>query len=190
MTKYPVSFDVVHPGRSNRKTVFFRLILSIPIVVLLVALASASGFIFIPTLLMIVYKQKYPKWWFDWNVSLTKFMLRVGAYLLLLRDDYPSTDDEQGVKVVIKYPNVKKDMNRWFPLLKWILIIPHLLVLAVLLPMMMVCTVFAWVSILVVGTYPLGMFGFSVGVLRWSLRANVYATLLTTDKYPPFSLAE
>ncbi len=144
----------------------------------------------LPTLLMILFRQKYPRWSFDWNLALTRFVARVGAYLMLLRDEYPSTDEEQAVHLEIRYPDAKQDLNRWLPLVKWFLAIPHFIVLLFLLIAAMVCVVIAWFAILFSGHYPSSLFDFVVGVFRWSLRVEAYALLLTTDRYPPFALSQ
>ncbi|MBN1154312.1 DUF4389 domain-containing protein [candidate division KSB1 bacterium] len=204
MTLYPVQFDIDYPRKSNRVTVFFRLFLAIPVVILLMLLISSTytttaenesslsttflGIIFVPTVLMILVRQKYPKWWYDWNMGLTKFLMRVASYLLLLRDEYPSTDEDQAVHVVIPYPDVKKDLNRWLPLVKWLLAIPHLIILSLLSVAMVLCSIAAWFVILFTSRYPRSIFDFVVGSLRWSLRVVAYVFLLTTDIYPPFRL--
>ena len=206
MEKYPVSLSIDYSDKSKRLTVLFRLFLAIPILIILALLTSSSydsqqaakevervyyvGILFLPTLLMIVFRRKYPKWWFDWNLALTKFSLRVASYLLLLRDDYPSTDEEQAVNVQINYPDVEKELNQWLPLIKWLLVIPHFIVLCFIMIGVIFCTIIAWFIILLTGKYPKSMFDFVVGFLRWALRVDAYAILLTTDEYPPFSLSE
>lgn len=206
MEKYPVSLSIDYSDKSNRVTVLFRLFLAIPILIILALLTSSSyeseqaakevervyqvGIIFLPTLLMIVFRRKYPKWWFDWNLALTKFSIRVASYLLLLRDEYPSTDEEQTVHVQIDYPDVEKELNQWLPLIKWLLVIPHFIVLCFIMVGVIFCTLIAWFIILFSGKYPKSMFDFVVGFLRWILRVDAYAILLTTDEYPPFRLSE
>ena len=202
---YPASLSVDYPDRElNRLTSFFRLIAIIPIGVLLclvsgaawrsgddrgwVAVFSAGGVLFLATVLMLVFRQKYPRWWFDWNIALTRFSMRVEAYMALLRDEYPSTDEEQAVHIEIPYPDAKTDLNRWLPLVKWLLALPHYIVLFFLGIAAFVVVVVAWFAILFTGRYPRGLFDFVVGVMRWSLRVSAYAILLTTDQYPPFSL--
>ncbi len=206
MEKYPANLNIDYSEKSNRLTVFFRFFLAIPILIILILLTSESyenedaydddqhvysvGILVAPTLLMILFRRKYPKWWFDWNLELTRFSNRVGAYMLLLRDDYPSTDEEQAVHIQIPYPDVNKDLNRWLPLIKWFLAIPHIIILAFLFIGVLFCTIYNWFFILFSGRYPKVFFDYVVGVLRWWLRVSAYAILLTTDQYPPFKLSE
>ncbi len=144
----------------------------------------------LPTVLMILFRQKYPRWWFDWNLALSRFAMRVAAYLSLLRDEYPSTDEEQAVHLDIAYPNVEQQLGRGMPLVKWLLAIPHLIVLAFLGIATLVCVVASWFAILFTGRQPQPLFEFLVGYARWEVRVVAYALLLTTDIYPPFSLDE
>ncbi len=148
---------------------------------------SMGGVLFVPTLVMILFRRKYPKWWFDWNLELYRFSARVLSYLALLRDEYPSTDETQSVHIDITYPETQK-LNRWLPLVKWFLALPHFIVLIFLGIGAIVITVFAWFAIMLTGTYPKSLFQFVVGVNRWMTRVYSYAFLLTTDRYPPFSL--
>ncbi len=203
---YPAKLKIDYPEKLDRFTTFFRIIWIIPIFIILALVSggshkeeaeygwrtvyNAGGIIFFATLLMIVFRQKYPKWWYDWNIALTKFGTRVGAYLLLLRDEYPSTDEEQAVHIDIPYPDVKNDLNRFLPLVKWLLALPHYIVLAFLVIAVIFCVIIAWFGIVLGGVYPRGLFDFVTGVLRWALRVDAYAFLLTTDDYPPFSLKE
>jgi hypothetical protein len=202
---YPASLAIDYPDRPlNRLTTGFRMFTLVPIAIILALVNSgtldfrhmnswdwqyaAGGILFLATLLMILFRQKYPRWWFDWNIALVKFTTRVGAYIGLLTDVYPSTDEEQSVHIQIPYPDVRKDLNRWLPLVKWFLAIPHYIVLFFLGIAAFVCVVIAWFAILFTGRYPRGFFDFVVGVARWSLRVAAYAVLLTTDRYPLFSL--
>ena len=137
---------------------------------------------------MILFRRKYPRWWFNWNRELTRFTFRVSAYFLLLRDEYPSTDDHQAVHVDIDYPDAERDLSRWLPLIKWLLAVPHFLVLILLGLFALVVHVIAWFAILFTGRYPRGLFDFVVGVARWALRVQAYMYLLTTDRCPPFRL--
>ena len=145
--------------------------------------------LFLPVLALLVLRQKYPRWWFDFNVQLVRLTMRIESYVFLLRDEYPSVDDEQAVHVDIVYPDARNDLNRWLPLVKWFLAIPHYIVLIFLDIAAFVVAVIAWFSIVFTGRYPRGMFDFVVGVFRWNLRVTAYAFLLVTDRYPPFSLA-
>ena len=201
---YPATLAIDYPDRPlNRLTTFFRIFTLIPIVIILALVSgsldlsspsgwawlyAAGGILFLPPLLMILFRQKYPRWWFDWNLALTKFGTRVIAYVDLLTDVYPSTDEEQAVHIEIPYPDVPKDLNRWLPLVKWFLAIPHYIVLACLWIAAIVCVVIAWFAILFTARYPRALFDFVLGVYRWSLRVAAYAFLLTTDRYPLFSL--
>jgi hypothetical protein len=150
---------------------------------------TGVSFLFIPPLLMILFRQKYPRWWFDWNRELLRFSNRVAVYLALMDDQYPSTDEEQSVHLDLPYPDVPNDLNRWLPLVKWFLAIPHYVVLFFLYIGAIVVAIVAWFAILFTGQYPQGMFTFVEGVLRWHNRVTAYAFLLVTDEYPPFRLA-
>jgi hypothetical protein len=151
-------------------------------------LVAAGGLLFLAPLLMIVFRQKYPRWWFDWNLGLTRFSTRVATYVALMDDRYPSTDDEQSVHLDIDYPDVPRDLNRLLPLVKWLLAIPHIVVLFFLGLGAIGAVVIAWFAILFTGRYPRGLFHYVEGVLRWGTRVSGYAFLLVTDRYPPFSL--
>jgi hypothetical protein len=205
---YPAALDVDYPDRPlNRLTTFFRLFTVIPIAIVLgtvsggtevysgegasdttLVVVSAGGMLFAGPLLMILFRQKYPRWWFDWNLELTRFSSRVTLYFALLDDRYPSTDEQQSLHLDLRYPDVPTELNRWLPLVKWLLAIPHYILLAFLGFAAFVCVVIAWFAILFTGRYPRGLFDFVVGVGRWALRVGAYAFLLTTDRYPPFSL--
>lgn len=186
---YPARLTVDYAGTNrNRLTTTFRVITVIPILTVLAPIANgATSLFFLPVLLMILFRQKYPRWWFDFNVQYQRFSTRVSAYVSLLTDEYPSTDEEQGVHLEIDYPDASQ-LNRWMPLVKWILAIPHYVVLFVLLIIAAILFMLGWFVILLTGTFPRGFHNFIVGVNRWSLRVTAYAFLLTTDEYPPFSL--
>jgi len=196
---YPVSLSIDYPDRNlNRLTTFFRIFTAIPIVIIIGLLSSAefgwegggewvyryaaAGLVFLPIVLMLLFRQKYPKWWFDWNVALTKFSARVAAYIDLLTDEYPSTDEEQVVHIDIPYPDAKNELNRWLPLVKWLLAIPHYIILWFLWIAAIVCVVIAWFAILFTGRYPRGLFDFVVGVYRWSLSCLLYTSPSPRDQ--------
>jgi hypothetical protein len=198
-TAYPVTFSVDYPDRDlNRLSTAFRIFAAIPIWIVLGAVsggsytsgvAGAGGIVFVGTLLMVLFRQKYPRWWFDWNLQLTRFSNRVFAYLLLMDDRYPSTDEEQAVHFDMPYPDVRNDLNRWLPLVKWLLAVPHYVVLFFLFIAVIVAAIISWFAILFTGRYPRGLFDFAEGVLRWGNRVGGYAFLLVTDRYPPFRLS-
>ncbi|MCY3695321.1 MAG: DUF4389 domain-containing protein [Chloroflexi bacterium] len=200
---YPVQLSVDYPDSSDRLKTLFRIILAIPIVIVLVAVGGyttsgepqidqyaggvmAGGALIAGPLLMILFRQKYPRWWFNWNVELLRFSTRVSAYLLLMRDEYPSTDEEQAIHIEIQYPDAENELNRFLPLVKWILAAPHLIILAVLATFAFLVVVIVWFAILITGNYPRLAFTFIEGLLRWGTRVTAYAFLLTTDRYPPF----
>ncbi len=201
---YPVTLAIKYPDRElNRLTSFFRPLVAIPILIIMALISgphtsagetaksvsfAAGGILFIPTALMLLFRWKYPRWWFDWNVGLTRFGLRVASYLLLLTDMYPSTDEEQEVRAKFSYPDPAKDLLTGLPLVKWFLAIPHYVILAFLLVAVFFVTIVAWFAILFTGRYPRSLFDFVTGVLRWCTRVSGYAFLLVTDAYPPFSL--
>jgi hypothetical protein len=184
---YPLQYSVDYPeGPRNRLTALVRLILAIPIIIISI---FAAWQVIVPTFFMILFRNKYPRWWFDWNLEVMRFVSRVNSYVLLLRDEYPATDDEQAIHLGMSYPD-EGDINRFMPIVKWILAIPHYIVLYVLSLIVLVVSLIAWFAILIVGRYPRGMFDFTVGVMRWSNRVTAYAFVLTTDRYPPFRLGE
>ena len=213
---YAARLEIDYPEKLDRLTTFFRILWLIPIAIILGLITgvgktitntvfvnqagevirttqqTAGGLVIglvSATALMILFRQIYPRWWFDFSRELTRFEARVGAYAALLTDRYPSTVDEQSVHLEIDYPNVKTDLNRWYPLVKWLLVIPHYFVLFFLSIASVFAMILAWFAILVTGRYPQGLFDFNVGVSRWWLRVQAYAFLLVTDRYPPFSLA-
>jgi hypothetical protein len=208
--QYPVRLDIEYPDRPlNRLTTFFRVFMLIPIAILLATVsgaqdwsydpggassttttvvAGAGGVLVAGPLLMILFREKYPRWWFDWNLELTRFSSRVSLYAALLDDRYPSTDEAQSLRLDMAYPDARSDLNRFLPLVKWLLAIPHYIVLFFLGIAAVVCIVIAWFAILFTGRYPRGLFDFVVGVGRWGVRVSAYAFLMVTDRYPPFSL--
>jgi hypothetical protein len=214
-TEYAARLEVDYPQQLDWMTTFLRLIWLMPIAIIL-GLISGAGqtvtrTVFLDeagqviritrdtvgglvsgltaaTALMIIFRQRYPRWWFDFSRELARFGTRVFAYAALLTDRYPSTVDEQSVHLDIDYPDAETDLNRWLPLVKWLLAIPHYIILFFLGIAAFFAVILAWVAILVTGQYPRALFDFVVGVGRWGLRVSAYASLLVTDRYPPFSL--
>jgi hypothetical protein len=204
---YPVRFAVDYPDRQlDRLSSAFRIFAVIPIAIVLGAIGGYSGdwgstdartttvvvggtgLLFLPPLLMILFRQKYPRWWFDWNLELLRFTNRVGIYFALMDDRYPSTDEEQSVHLDVPYPDAVNGLNRWLPLVKWLLAIPHWIVLAFLYLGALFVVIVVWFAILFTGRYPRGLFDYIEGVIRWHNRVVGYALVLVTDAYPPFRL--
>ena len=206
-TSYPVSFSVDYPDRDlGHVTSFFRIFTVIPIAIVLGtvaggtwqwsypngttgAAAGAGGLLLFAPLLMILFRRKYPRWWFDWNLELQRFATRVAIYLALMDDRYPSTDEHQSVRLDYVDPDAARDLNRWLPLVKWLLAIPHYIVLFFLDIAALAVVIVAWFAIVFTGRYPRGMFDFVEGVIRWNVRVTAYTLTLVTDRYPPFRLA-
>jgi Domain of unknown function (DUF4389) len=199
---YPLTFSVDYPDRPlNRVSTGFRIFAAIPILILIATIGGGawslgagttlalggSGLLFIPPLLMILFRRKYPRWWYDWNLEFMRFSNRIYAYLALMDDRYPSTEDQQSVRLDFAYPDAERELSRWLPLVKWFLAIPHYVVLALLWILAFFCVVIAWFAILFTRRYPRGLFGIVESVLRWGNRVSAYAFLLVTDRYPPFS---
>jgi hypothetical protein len=212
-TTYPATLEIDYQDKLSRVTTLFRIILIIPILIVLGLLTSGAdgvggtvqvagetfstgsnaglgilGSLFLVTLLLLLFRHKYPKWWFDFNVALHRFAWRITSYFLVITDRYPSTDEDQNVHLDVPYPDAKNELNRFLPLVKWLLAIPHYIVLFFLYIAAFIVLVIGWFAVLITGRYPRGLFDFQVGVLRWSWRVQAYAFVLATDKYPPFSL--
>ena len=209
--QYPARLTVDYPERLDRLTTLLRIIWVITIAIALAIVSGAgasttttttsggtqtvqtagmtiSASLSFATALMLIFRRRYPRWWFDFQLALARFSYRVGTYIALLRDEYPSTEDEQAVHLELDYPDAGRDLNRWLPIVKWILAIPHYIVLVFLVLFAFIAIVVAWFAILITGRYPRALFDFVVGVGRWGLRVQAYAFLLITDRYPPFSL--
>src|SRR6476660_807883 len=173
---FPAWLEVEYPDRDlDRLSTLFRPIAFIPIAILLgllsvpatlgrpheaaesgraiVLVYGSGGILMLPTALMLLFRRKYPRWWFDWNLQLTRSSTRCLASLPLLRDEYPSTDEEQAVRLELEYPDAL-GLNRWLPLVKWLLALPHYLALCFLGIGAVLCVVGAWFAILLTGRYP------------------------------------
>jgi hypothetical protein len=208
--EHPVRFSVEYPDRPlNRLTTAFRIFTVIPIAIVAASIGGyashgsydahgdaqtivigGTGLLFLPPLLMIVFREKYPRWWFEWNLELMRFSNRVGTYFALMSDRYPSTDEHQWVHLDFPYPDAKRDLNRWLPLVKWLLAIPHYIILGFLYLAAVILVICAWFAILFTGRYPRGIFTFVEGVIRWQNRVVAYSFILVTDRYPPFSMSQ
>jgi hypothetical protein len=213
-TTYPARLTIDYQEKLSRVTTIFRIILVIPILIILGILTSGSdtviqtvnetgevvvdtvntgagivGSLFLVTLLLILFRKRYPKWWFDFVLALNRFSLRISAYIALLTDKYPSTEDEQNIHLELDYPNAQTDLKRGMPLVKWFLAIPHYVILFFLWIAVFVVVLIAWFAIIFTGRYPRGLFDYVVGVMRWTWRVQAYALVLATDKYPPFRLS-
>ena len=181
---YPARLEIDYPESLNRLTTLLRSILAIPILILAALLAA----VVIPTVLMLLFRRKYPRWWFDFNLEVARFQGRVNAYAWLMTDQYPATDEEQSVHLEIDYPDAATELSRWLPLVKWLLALPHYIVLTLFNYLTFPVLLIAWVAILATGRYPRALFNLMVGYGRWGLRVGAYTTLLVTDRYPPFRL--
>jgi hypothetical protein len=203
---YPLTFSVDYPDRPlDRLTTALRIFTVIPIAILAATIEGGGfggqaggegvryagggiGILVIPVLLMLLFRKKYPRWWYDWNLQLTRFSTRITVYLALMDDRYPSTDEEQSVRLNFPYPDAEHDLSRGMPIVKWLLAIPHYFVLIFLTIGAFFAAIYAWFVILFTGRYPRGAFDYIEGVIRWCNRVGAYAFLLITDRYPPFSL--
>ena len=194
-TAYAARLDIDYPDRSlDRLSTFLRILYVIPIGIVVAFVDGAevgwgaSGVMFVPVLLLLVFRQKYPRWWFDFNLQVSRFLTRVCSYLALMSDTYPSTDEEQYVHLDLDYPDVEQDLNRWLPLVKWFLVLPHIVLLLLLGIGALLSVIVVWFAVLLTGRYPRAIFDYIEGVMRWCLRVQAYALLLITDEYPPFRL--
>ena len=207
---YPVAVSV-EPVLSNRNrlTTAFRLILAIPHVILVgpvgfgilyerghwgwrssdagngllgivaIALAIVSWFTIVLAGQHITAIRQFTNFYLRWRV-------RALAYLMLLQDQYPPFGDHAyPASITVADPVGKR--NRLTVALRIILAFPHFIVLAFLLLAWWFGTAIAWLTIVIAGTYPPGLYDFAVGCLRWLLRVEAYV-LLMVDDYPPFSL--
>lgn len=183
---YPARFDVEYTEQRSRVSVLFRVILVLPILIIVGLVASAAQYLTLAVVLMLLFRRRYPEPWFRWALYLAQFNNRVGAYVLLLVDEYPSTTDQQ--RVLVEADLDETQLRRWMPLVKWFLAIPHFIVLVFLWIITALVVFLAWFIILITGRFPRGLFDFVVGVSRWGWRVTAYVSLLSTDRYPPFSL--
>ena len=184
-----LQYDVEYPESLSRLLIFFKLwLLAIPHYIVLAILGLAAGVVTIIAWFAILFTAKYPEGMWNFVLGVLRWGARVQAYVMLQRDEYPpfSFEGDYPVHLDLEYPT---HLNRWLVLIKWLLIIPHYIVLYVLQIVAEVITVIAWFAILITGRYPRGMFDFIVGYQRWNARVSAYMFLLTDD-YPPFSFEQ
>lgn len=183
-------------GPRKRLSVFFRPLLLLPVVILLSLLGGSSlsddsswgSTVFLALALIVIFTGTYPTWLLTFIHGLQAFELKIGAYALLLRDEYPSLADRPFAQVL--YPNIEGGarLKRFMPLVKWFLAIPHYVVLLLTGIAVFLLTVLAWFSILFTGRYPTSFLPFVVGWLKYYNRVVGYAFTLVTDQYPQFRL--
>jgi len=183
----------------NRLTAFFRLVIVMPVAIYVSAFAidsistdtwgySLGGLIFLPTLLALVFRGIYPSYALAFNHALISLETRVNAYALLLTDDYPSIEENDIVKITLPEVGEGSQLNRYLPLIKWFLAIPLYVMAIIYLVYGLFLTLFAWLSILFSGKYPVWCADAMVGILAFYNRVYGYAFILITDEYPSFSL--
>ena len=180
--------------KRNKTTVFWRGILVFPVAVFIGSFAVnanwawASGFIIVPALLSLVFREVYPSYLLTFNHALLELQTRVIAYALLLTDDYPSIERNKDIAVI--FPDIKggKTLNRWLPLVKWFLAIPLMVVGLVYSIIALGMTFIAWIMTWSTGTYPKWAGKFVLKTIRFWNRVSGYALILVSDKYPGFGL--
>jgi Mn2+/Fe2+ NRAMP family transporter len=180
--------------KRNKTTVFWRGILIFPVAVFISSFAInsnsgfAAGFLVIPALLALLFREVYPSYLLTFNHALLELQTRVVAYALLLTDDYPSIERNKDIEVI--FPDVKggKTLNRWLPLVKWFLAIPLIVVGLIYSVIALGMTFIAWIMTWSTGNYPKWAGKFVLETMRYWNRVNGYAFLLVSDKYPSFSL--
>jgi TRAP-type mannitol/chloroaromatic compound transport system permease small subunit len=180
--------------KRNKTTVFWRGILVFPVAVFICSFAVqsnagfAAGFIILPALLALVFREVYPSYLLTFNHAFLELQTRVVAYVLLLTDDYPSIERNKNIEVI--FPEIKggKALNRWLPLIKWFLSIPLIIVGLIYSLIALGMTFIAWIMTSATGNYPKWAGRFVLKTMRFWNRVNGYAFLLVTDKYPPFAL--
>ncbi|MBI2912499.1 MAG: DUF4389 domain-containing protein [Chloroflexi bacterium] len=184
---YPLRFDVEYPEKLSRLLIFVKWLLAIPHLLILYALGAVTGMITFIAFFAILFTKRYPQGLFDFVVNVYRWQANVGAYIFLLRDEYPPFTWEAGKYPVTFEVDYPEQLSRWLIFIKWLLVIPNIIVFFLLLIVAYVVEMIAWLAILFTGGIPRGLFDFLVGVARWSFRINAYSNLLRDD-YPPFSM--
>lgn len=184
---YPLRFDVEYPERLSRLLIFVKWLLAIPHFIVLYFLGIIAELFLLIGFFAILFTKKYPKGLFDFVVNVYRWNANAVAYTALMRDEYPPFSWDAGQYPVTFEVDYPEELNRWLPLIKWLLAIPHMVVLFFLYIVALVLWVLAWFAILITGRFPRGMFDFMVGAMRWQYRVTAYAYLMR-DEYPPFSM--
>jgi len=184
---YPLRYDVEYQEKHSRLLIFVRWLLAIPHFLILYALMGVANVILFIAFFAILFTRRFPRGLFDFVVNIYRWNANVSAYVGLLRDEYPPFSWEAGKYPVTYEVDYPEQLNRWLPLVKWLLALPHYIVLMLLLIVAVLLWIVAWLAILITGRFPQGIFNFIVGVTRWGYRVNAYVYLLRDD-YPPFSL--
>ena len=184
---YPLHFDIAYPERLSRWMIFVKWLLAIPHYIIIYALDIIFRILTLIAFFAILFTRQYPESLFKFNVGIRRWEANVGAYVSLMRDEYPPFSFDPGQYAVafdVQYP---QELSRWAPLYKWLLAIPHYIVLIFLGIAAAVVIFVAFFIILFTAKYPESLFRFVVGVNRWVQRVNAYV-LLMRDEYPPFSM--
>lgn len=184
---YPLRFDVQYPEKLSRWLIFGKWILAIPHLLIISVLGNLQGVITIIAFFAILFTKKFPRALFDLYVNISRWMTNVGAYVSLQRDEYPPFGWEPGRYPVTYEVDYPQELSRWMIFVKWLLAIPHFVVLGFLYVAAFFVVIVAWFAILFTERYPRGLFDFSIGVTRWGFRVVAYAFLMR-DEYPPFRL--
>jgi len=185
---YPVTFNVEYPERLSRWLIFVKWLLAIPHFLILGVFGYLVQLTTFISWFAILFTARYPRSLFGLAVMYFRWNARVTAYVALLRDEYPpfgGSSPEYPVRFDVEYP---EKLSRLLIFVKWLLAIPHILILGLLGILGIVVYVIGWFAILFTGRFPRSLFDFLVGIGRWSLRVNAYYWLMR-DEYPPFSLS-
>ena len=184
---YPLTYDVEYPGELSRWLIFVKWLLAIPHLIVVYGLGVAASLLTFIAFFAILFTKRYPRELFDFVVNINRWNANVISYLFLLRDDYPPFSWDSGLYPVTYEVAYPEELSRWLIFVKWLLVIPHIIVLSFLFVGMFLALIAAWFAILFTGRFPESLFRFVVGVNRWQLRANAYMNLMC-DEYPPFSM--
>jgi hypothetical protein len=185
--QYPLRFDVEYPDELNRWLPLIKWLLAIPQLLIVYALLSVVSVIHLIAFFAILFTTKYPQQLFEFALNVYRWQMNVSGYVGLMRDEYPPFSWEPGQYPVTFEIDYAEQLNRWLPLIKWLLAFPHYIVLTFLFIAASVVWIIAFFAILFTRRFPQGLFDFNVGVLRWWQRVNAYVYLMR-DEYPPFSL--